>query len=88
MSETWKKTYTCHVLRVGVFQLCVWPVSGKGPFEAWTVIPDDGNSTVLPSVSALDSVDEAKTVIIKRFKRVLTEALVDIYSCLDAQEER
>lgn len=75
MNRKWIKTQTCHVLQVGDFQLCVWPLSGDGPFELRVVIPIDGNSNVLPCLLPLPTVALAKTNIVERFREFLTDTL-------------
>lgn len=75
MSSDWEKTCTCHVLRVGQFQLCVWPVMDCGSFESWVEIYGMADAGLLPCPNSLPTVELAKDDVITRFRALLTDTL-------------
>ena len=73
--KTWIKGEVSHALAAGIFRLNVWPVRGDGPFQGWAVIPEDGDSNVLPSKGGFATADEAKEWIEDAFTDCMREAL-------------
>lgn len=66
-----------HERTVGIFKLCVWPVS-RPPFQAWMLIDGDGDSLTLPDISGYKTVAGAKRGIEACFRKLLREHLAKL----------
>lgn len=86
---TWQELDIAHIREAGAFELCVWPLSGDGLFQAWVSIPADGDAVIttagknLPYIKGLPTVEEAKKAIERRFEIFLQEALDEIRPAKD-----
>lgn len=73
-----------HRRQAGVFRLHVWPLkaSEECSYGAWALIPEDGDSSVLPSSARarqeFTSLDEAKEWIEKAVRKVCQTAMADL----------
>jgi hypothetical protein len=57
----WTEVFAGYRRKAEIFDLHVWPKNNThDPYQAWAVISEDGNSTVLPCKSGFESLQDAK----------------------------